>query len=62
MGKAAIFAQVGPGDDYRLSVSGYNQSQSTLGDSLTGGQNINGMKFSTRYSNFHVDMRRSQIL
>ena len=37
--------QVGPGDDYILSVGGFNDALSTLGDSM---QYNNGKKFSTR--------------
>ena len=40
--------QVGPGDDYVLTLEGFNNSTSTLGDTLLGGENINGMKFSAR--------------
>ena len=37
--------QVGGGEGYQLSVSGFNADLSTLGDSLT---YHNGMKFSTK--------------
>ena len=43
--------QVGPGDDYMLTVGGFNDALSTLGDSMTSGlwnENLNGMKFSTK--------------
>ena len=46
--------QVGPGDDYRLTVDGFNDNLSTLGDSMTPTtlqftkKNLNGMSFSTR--------------
>ena len=43
-----IMFQVGPGDDYTLTVGGFNDALSTLGDSMTSVQNVNGMKFSTR--------------
>ena len=38
--------QVGPGDDYELTVGGFSDTQSTLGDSIT--YYNNGMKFSTK--------------
>ena len=38
--------QVGPGDDYELTVGGFNDAKSTLGDSLT--YHNNGAKFSTK--------------
>ena len=38
--------QVGPGDDYVLTVGGFNDAKSTLGDSMD--HNNNGMKFSTK--------------
>ena len=44
--------QVGPGDDYMLTVGGFKDDLSTLGDSLISTdrkKNLNGMKFSTRY-------------
>ena len=37
--------QVGPGDGYVLTVGGFNDTQSTLGDSTN---YSNGMKFSTK--------------
>ena len=37
--------QVGGGEDYELSVSGFNAGLSTLGDSLS---YHNGMKFSAK--------------
>ena len=37
--------QVGPGDDYMLTVGGFNDAKSTLGDSM---DYSNGMKFSTK--------------
>ena len=37
--------QVGPGDDYVLTVKGFNDALSTLGDSMN---YHNGMKFSTK--------------
>ena len=37
--------QVGPGNDYMLTVEGFNYYLSTLGDSMKGN---NGMKFSTK--------------
>ena len=43
--------QVGPGDDYTLTVGGFNDALSTLGDSITPSDsrfNLNGMRFSTR--------------
>lgn len=45
--------QVGPGDDYVLTLEGFNDYLSTLGDSMTetsvsGANNLNGMRFSTR--------------
>ena len=43
--------QVGPGDGYVLTVGGFNNALSTLGDSMTnpdGNGNTNGMKFSTK--------------
>ena len=42
--------QVGPGDGYVLTVRGFNDELSTLGDSMTGRpSNLNGMKFTTKY-------------
>ena len=49
-----MLLQVGSGDDYVLTVEGFNDNLSTLGDSMTpttttdSGKNLNGMKFSTR--------------
>ena len=44
-----MMMQVGPGDDYMLTVEGFNKALSTLGDSMTSGSwNLNGMKFSTK--------------
>ena len=43
--------QVGPGDDYVLTVEGFNDNLSTLGDSMItpwSDYNLNGMRFSTR--------------
>ena len=43
--------QVGPGDDYTLTVGGFNDALSTLGDSMITNNsywNLNGMKFSTK--------------
>ena len=43
--------QVGSGDGYMVTVEGFNDSSSTLGDSLITGNvnlNINGMKFTTK--------------
>ena len=42
--------QVGPGDDYTLTVGGFNKALSTLRDSMTpsGSSNLNGMKFTTK--------------
>ena len=43
--------QVGPGDDYLLTVVGFNDTLSTLGDSMIttySHANLNGMKFSTK--------------
>ena len=37
--------QVGPGDDYELTVGGFNHAKSTLGDSM---KYNNGAKFSTK--------------
>jgi len=50
----AVYDQfkVGPGDDYTLTVEGFNDALSTLGDSMirhsTSVHNLNGMRFSTR--------------
>ena len=38
--------QVGPGDGYELTVGGFNEAKSTLGDSMI--KYDNGMKFSTK--------------
>ena len=46
-----IMLQVGPGDDYMLTVVGFNETLSTLGDSMItniSSANLNGMKFSTK--------------
>ena len=40
-----MMMQVGPGDDYELTVWGFNNALSTLGDSMTYN---NRMKFSTK--------------
>merc|ERR1719295_784704 len=41
--------KVGPGDDYTLTVGGFNDTLSTLGDAMASGSwNHNGMKFSTK--------------
>ena len=40
-----MILQVGPGDDYVLTVEGFNNNLSTLGDSMI---TSNGMSFSTR--------------
>ena len=37
--------QVGPGDDYRLTVGGFNDALSTLGDSMA---YSNGRQFGTK--------------
>ena len=50
-----IMTQVGPGEDYVLTVESYNHTLSTLGDAMANGspQSHNGMKFTTRLkSNF----------
>ena len=39
-----MLLQVGPGDDYVLTVGGFNDAKSTLGDSM---DSNNWMKFST---------------
>ena len=46
----SILLQVGPGHDYTLTVGGFNDALSTLGDSMVTGSvsNQNGMRFSTR--------------
>ena len=46
-----MMLQVGPGDDYVLTVVGFNDTLSTLGDSMItniSSANLNGMKFSTK--------------
>ena len=48
-----MLLQVGPGDDYVLTVGGFNDVKSTLGNSLSGQTipgrgNLKGMKFSTK--------------
>ena len=45
-----MMMQVGPGDDYVLTVGGFNKALSTLGDSMNSYRsvNLNGMKFSTK--------------
>ena len=40
-----VMIQVGPGDDYVLTVGGFNDALSTLGDSMA---YHNGMKFSAK--------------
>merc|ERR1719295_2195390 len=41
--------KVGPGDNYFLTVGGFNNTLSTLGDSMTVDEgNLNGMRFSTK--------------
>ena len=40
--------QVGPGDDYVLTVGGFNDPLSTLADAMTNHMNINGMPFTTK--------------
>ena len=40
-----MMIQVGPGDDYTLTVGGFNDTLSTLGDSM---HYNNEMKFSTK--------------
>ena len=43
--------QVGPGDDYVLTVGGFNDALSTLGESMITGnpkETVNGMKFTTK--------------
>ena len=44
----SISTQVGAGDDYVLTIAGFNAALSTLGDDLLAGYNINGQKFSTK--------------
>ena len=44
-----MLLQVGPGDNFVLTVGGFNDALSTLGDSITPrGWNLNGMKFTTK--------------
>ena len=48
--------QVGPGDDYKVTIDLFNSAISSLGDSFGGLEshlNINGMKFSTKYDVKH---------
>ena len=48
--------QVGPGDEYVVTIDLFNSAISTLGDSFGGLEshlNINGMKFSTKYDVKH---------
>ena len=40
-----MMLQVGPGDGYELTVGGFNEAKSTLGDSMFYN---NGWKFSTK--------------
>ena len=43
--------QVGPGDDYTVTVGGFNNAKSNLTDSMISrysDYNINGMKFTTK--------------
>ena len=43
--------QVGPGDDYTVTVGGFNEAKSNLTDSMISrysDYNINGMKFTTK--------------
>ena len=40
-----VILQVGPGDDYVLTVGGFNDDKSTLGDSM---YYHNGRKFTTK--------------
>ena len=40
-----MMMQVGPGDDYLLTVGGFNHAESTLGDAMAYN---NGMMFSTK--------------
>ena len=44
----SISTQVGAGDDYVLTIAGFNAALSTLGDSMAGTYSLNGMKFSTK--------------
>ena len=47
-----MMIQVGPGDDFMLTLGGFNDALSTLGDSMTNSYNVacnlNGKKFSTK--------------
>ena len=43
-----ISTQVGAGDDYVLTVAGFNAALSTLGDSMVGTHSLNGMRFSAK--------------
>ena len=43
-----VMIQVGPQDGYDLTVGGFNAALSTLGDSMTRGYDLNGMKFTTK--------------
>ena len=43
-----VMIQVGPRDGYVLTVGGFNAALSTLGDSMTRGYGLNGMKFTTK--------------
>ena len=46
-----MMMQVGPGDDYVLTIGGFNDALSTLGDAMTSSNsalNLNGMKFTTK--------------
>ena len=43
-----VMIQVGPQDGYVLTVGGFNAVLSTLGDSMTRGYDLNGMKFTTK--------------
>ena len=42
-----MLMQVGPGDGYVLTIGGFNDALSTLGDSMTS-HNLNGMGFTTK--------------
>ena len=51
MMKMMMILQVGPGDDYMLTVEGFNDTLTTLGDSMItsdSDMNLNWMRFSTR--------------
>ena len=51
-----MMMQVGPGDGYVLTVVGFNDALSTLGDGMTPDHshwNLNGMRFSTKYGAKH---------